>query len=284
MKIGLALGGGGARGAAHFGVLKELARLGIRPDLITGTSVGGLVGAMVAAGHSMDQMTTFFQKLSLTTIYALPNSVPAFSSNAKVERMLEELFGRITFADLQIPLAVVTTDLVSRREVILDEGDLVSAIMATTSLPVLLPPVLRDGFALVDGGVLNNTPFDVARARGATFVIAVDLTNTVGYQIESESRSAASGLLDALPIPHTRGAWQVISAVNDIIASASLNARLAVYPPDILLRPHMQNIGIFDSTQWKEGMAAGQASVAEAEELFADLKARLDKAALASRR
>lgn len=273
MKIGLALGGGGARGAAHFGVLKELDRLGIVPDLITGTSVGGLVGAMFAAGHSMDQMTAFFQKLSLTAIYAMPNSVPAFSSNAKVERMLEELFGRITFADLKIPLALVTTDLVSRKEVILDEGDLVSAVMATTSLPVLLPPVLRDGFALVDGGVLNNTPFDVARARGATFVIAVDLSNTAAYEIQPEAKSG--GLFDVLPIPHTRHTWQVISAVNDIISGASLNTRLALHPPDILLRPQMHDIGLFDSTQWKEGMAAGQAAVLEVEDQFIKLRARM---------
>ncbi len=279
MKIGLALGGGGARGAAHFGVLKELDRLGIVPDLITGTSVGGLVGAMVAAGHSMDQMTTFFQKLSLTAIYALPNSVPAFSSNAKVERMLEELFGRITFADLKIPLAVVTADLVSRREVILDEGDLVSAIMATTSLPVLLPPVIRDGCALVDGGVLNNTPFDIARGRGATFVIAVDLSNTLPYEIEPEAKSSGSSLLDALPIPHTRRTWQVISAINDIISSTSLNARLALHPPDILLQPEMDKVAFFDSTQWKEGMAAGQAAVLEVEDQFVKLKKRIDKAA-----
>lgn len=279
MKIGLALGGGGARGAAHFGVLKELDRLGIVPDLITGTSVGGLVGAMVAAGHSMDQMTTFFQKLSLTAIYALPNSVPAFSSNAKVERMLEELFGRITFADLKIPLAVVTTDLVSRKEVILDEGDLVSAIMATTSLPVLLPPVLRDGFALVDGGVLNNTPFDVARGRGATFVIAVDLSDTSPYEIDPEPRSGGAGLLDALPIPHTRRTWQVITAISDIISSTSLNARMALYPPDILLQPKMGHVGIFDSTQWKDGMAAGRTAVLEVEEKLINLKKRMDDAA-----
>ncbi len=278
MKIGLALGGGGARGAAHFGVLKELSRMGIRPDLITGTSVGGLVGAMAAAGHSLEKMTDFFQKLSLTTIYALPNSVPAFSSNAKVERMLEDLFGRITFADLQIPLAVVTTDLVSRKEVILDEGDLVSAIMATTSLPVLLPPVVRDGCALVDGGVLNNTPFDVARARGAHFVIAVDLSNTSPYAIAAEpkSKSGNSGLLDALPIPHTRHTWQVISAINDIISSTSLNARLALHPPDILLQPVIHEVGFFDSTQWKAGMAAGQAAVVAAEEQFIKLQKRLD--------
>jgi NTE family protein len=274
MKIGLALGGGGARGSAHFGVIKELDRLGIRPDLITGTSVGGLVGAMVAAGHSMDKMTDFFQKLSLTTIYALPNSAPAFSSNTKVKRMLEELFGDMTFADLEIPLAVVTADLVSRKEVILDEGDLVSAIMATTSLPVLLPPVQKNGCALVDGGVLNNTPFDIARARGATFVIAVDLTVTAPYNIEAPPKSSTPGLLDALPFPQTRRTWQVVSAIHDIISSTNLNARLALYPPDILLQPRLGSIGFFDSTKWQAGMEAGQTAVREAEAKFEKLLAK----------
>jgi len=104
-------------------------------------------------------------------------------------------------------------------------------------------------------------------------VIAVDLSNTSPYEIGPDAKSP--GLLDALAFPHTRRTWQVVSAINDIISSTSLNARLALHPPDILLQPSMHEVGFFDSTQWKEGMAAGQAAVVAAEEQFTKLQARM---------
>ncbi|RMG96261.1 MAG: hypothetical protein D6706_10585 [Chloroflexi bacterium] len=262
MKIGLALGGGGARGAAHIGVLRELERLGVRPSLITGTSIGGLIGALVAAGLGIDEVTAVFQKLNIAQMYALPGSAPALSGNTKVEKLLEETLGRITFADLKIPLAVVTTDLVSRKEVILDEGDVITAVLATIAIPLLLPPVEHNGMVLVDGGVLNNTPFDIARARGATFVIAVDLTNTAPYGTQDDNTPPPTGVVGrALAMTQRRPTWQILSTVTDIITAKSLNARLAISQPEILLRPQMGTIGLFDFHRWEEGIAAGETAV-----------------------
>lgn len=266
MKIGLALGGGGARGAAHIGILKGLDRLGVQPNVITGTSIGALVGALVAAGLQPDDLKSFFQKVSLGQMYSLPGSAPGLSSPTKIEKLLEDTIGRITFADLQIPLAVVATDLIGRKVVVLDEGDVVTAVLASIAIPIIFPPVELHGMALVDGGLLNNLPFDIARARGAHFVIAVDLSNSAPYGTPSEPAPASSGIIErALALTQRQRTWQVLSAVTDIITTQSFNARMAIARPDILLRPNISTIGIFDFHRLDEGITVGETAVQAAE-------------------
>jgi len=266
MKIGLALGGGGARGAAHVGVLMELEAHGIRPHLITGTSIGGLVGALYAAGLSTADLAHFFAELNLTHLYGLPGGAPAFAGNNKIEKLLEQTLGRITFADLQIPLAVVTVDLVSRKTVILDEGDLITAVLATIALPIVLPPIEWEGMALVDGGLLNNVPFDIARARGATYVIAVALERTTPYGAPVELPPLEGGVLErALALTQRRRTWQILSVVADIITGSSLHMRLAISQPDLLLQPHMGTIGLFDFHRWQAALEKGRAAAHEVE-------------------
>lgn len=273
MKIGLALGGGGARGAAHIGVLMELDRLQIRPSLITGTSIGGLVGALVAAGLHTDDLITFFKQLTIGQVYGLPGGTAAISSNAKIEKLLQDAIGRITFTDLNIPLALVTTDLVTRKEVILDEGDLVEAILATIALPTIFPPVIHGKHILADGGLLNNVPFDVARARGATYVIAVSLANTAPYGTPVEATAPPPDVLSrALAYTKRLPTLQIVSVMNDIWSDVTLRTRLAISQPEVLLEPSMGTIGIFDTHRLQEGIRAGQQAVQEVEDkLLADL-------------
>ncbi|MFQ5435761.1 MAG: patatin-like phospholipase family protein [Anaerolineae bacterium] len=278
MKIGLALGGGGARGAAHIGVCVELTRLGIQPHLITGTSIGGMVGALWAAGLTADEMTDFFTRLNLGQMYGLPGSMPALTSNAKIEKLLIGTLGHLTFADLSTPLAVVTTDLISRQSVVLDEGDLISAVLATIAIPIVLPPVERDGQMLVDGGLLNNTPFDIARARGATAVIAVDLSHSAPYGTPTAAAPPPAGIVaKALALTQRRRTWQIMSAVADIITAQSFNARLAISQPDVLLRPYLGTIGLFDFHRWQEGIEAGCTAVREAEAQLWELVGKVNE-------
>lgn len=261
-RFGLALGGGGARGGAHAGVIVELERLGLRPDLITGASMGGLIGALYAAGQTPAQISHFLEAFSITQLFSMPGSAPAVMGSIKIEKMLEETLGRIQFSDLSIPLAVATVDLVARKEVILDEGDLISAVLATMALPVALPPVERDGRLLIDGGVLNNVPFDVARARGATYVLAVDLTNTAPFGAPAPPTPTAGGVIERmLSFTQRQRTWQVLSTVTDIITGNSLNVRLAVSQPDLLLRPDLGTIGLFDFHRWEEAIEAGRTAV-----------------------
>lgn len=262
-KLGLTLGGGGARGAAHVGVLCELERLEVQLDLITGTSIGGMLGALVAAGMDTHNVGEFFKKLNVTTLYSLPGKRPSLSSNTKVEKLLEDAIGRITFDELKIPLALVATDLVTRQAIILDEGDVITALLATIALPIVLPPVEREGRFLVDGGLVNNVPFDVAMARGASCVIAVDLTNTAPYGTASKAPPPpASGLMDrVLNKTQQLQTWQVLSTVVDIVTTQSMNTRLALSRPDLLLRPNMGTTGLLDFHRWEECVKAGKTAV-----------------------
>ncbi len=274
MRVGLALGGGGARGSAHIGVLMELERLAIRPSLITGTSIGGLIGALLAAGFSTAEMESFFHELTVGNIYGLPGGAPAISTNTKLEKMLREKLDERTFADLQIPLAVVTTDLVTRKEVVLDQGDVVTAVLATTALPVIFPPVKIDDRMLTDGGMLNNVPFDVARARGATYVIAVSLSNTAPFGTPASDTMPLPDMISrALAFTRRRPTLQVLSAMNDIWSEVTVRTRMVISPPDVMLEPDLGTMGIFDTHLVAQGIAAGKTAVQQVEQkLLVDLK------------
>ncbi|MCA9937872.1 MAG: patatin-like phospholipase family protein [Anaerolineales bacterium] len=276
MKLGLALGGGGARGAAHIGFLMALRELGVWPDLITGTSAGAIIGALVAAGMDLAAIAAFWTEINLPQLFSLPGSKPAFTDNVKAEALIESAIGRPTFADLKIPLAVVAVDLVHRQEVVLDEGDVISAVLASAAYPILAPPVQRNGMLLIDGGVLNNVPFDVARARGATYVLAIDLSNTAPYGTVVEPSASAPGLLGkALTATQRRPIWQVASAVSDILTTQGVRARMAISPPDLLVRPNVGTLGLFDFHRTGEGVDAGKKAAQNASETLQKLVAKV---------
>ena len=260
MKFALALGGGGARGSAHIGAIREMQKIGLcPPTLITGTSIGGYIGALLCAGYDLETIERHFSKLSLGSLVSVPTKSAGLFNTTKGEGHLVKILGRINFEQLQIPLAVVTVDLISRREIVLDNGDLVSAIMATTALPIVAPPVERNGMMLIDGGVLNNVPFDVARARGATHVVAIDLSHSAPYGTPTpKSATSPPGLLGrALAVTQRRPLWQVVTSLSDIIAASGVRARLAIAPPDILIQPDIGTIGLVDFYRMADGIHAG---------------------------
>lgn len=265
-KFALTLGGGGARGAVHIGVWMEMERLKLVPHLITGTSMGGIIGGLIAYGLTSDELITFYRKLDLARLYALPFGKPAVTDNKRFERLLQDTIGRPTFANLKTPFAVVATDLIERSEIIIDEGDLISAILATSAFPVVFPPVERNGLTLVDGGILNNVPFDVARARGATKVIAVSLNNSAPYGSTVEATANKSIITRMLSAAESTYLWQVVSTVSDIITSRSIDTRYGISRPDILLRPYVGTIGLFDFDNLDEGIEAGRQAFRDAED------------------
>lgn len=266
MKVGVALGGGGARGGALLGVLTELERLGLEPDLLTGTSIGGLVGAFYSAGLSVPEIGRFFTRLTPAAVFSIPGTSPlSLTAAHRFETLLEQAIGRPKFHELRLPLAVVAVDLHTRKEVILDDGDVVSAVLATTALPVVLPPVERGEHLLIDGGLLNNVPFDVARARGATHILAVDLSNTALYGAGNFPQTNSLMLRGLTAIAKT-GIWQVGLNAIDIVTAQTFYSRLSIVRPEIVLRPEMGTIGLLDFHRLEEGVAAGQRSVREAED------------------
>ncbi len=175
-RIGLALSGGAVRGAAHVGVLKVLHAAGIRPHCIAGTSAGAMVGAAYAAGQAPEHLQQIFAAQSWPKLVR-PSLHPRDSvfDIARGEALLRQTLGVDSFDQLQMPFAAVCCDIGSGEAVAVREGDLVQAVMASAAIPGLFPARELDGRLLVDGGVVDNLPVDVAREMGADVVIAVDL-------------------------------------------------------------------------------------------------------------
>lgn len=174
--LGLVLSGGAVRGAAHLGVLAVLDEAGIRPDLVVGTSVGSAVGALYAAGQRPEALLDLLEPVSWRSLVELSlTSGRSLFGTAGFERYLRERLERRSFEELALPFRAVACDLLSGEAVALGEGDVVEAVLASCALPGLFPPVERDGRLLVDGGVVDNLPLEVAFTMGADYCIGVDL-------------------------------------------------------------------------------------------------------------
>ena len=177
-KFGLVLGSGGSRGFAHIGFLQALEENGIKPDVMTGCSIGAVIGAVYLAGKTPRQMKNIAFKLKKGDLIDL--TLNAFKSMAllrsvKLEQQLEKYLGSKTFADLSIPFATIATDLISGKLITFTEGDLLTAVRASSSIPTVFAPIKKDGMLLVDGGLLSRTPVAAAKDLGAEVTVAVDL-------------------------------------------------------------------------------------------------------------
>lgn len=176
-KVGLALGSGGLRGLAHVGVLKVLEREKIPVDYIAGCSIGSMIGALYCSGHSPETIIKLAKHLKPR--YWLDFIIPKLGivSGDKVLNTVRLLTQHKTFAELDIPLAIVATEINHGREMVFTEGDVAEAVRASISVPGVFVPHKIGEMLLVDGAVLNPTPIDVARSMGADVVIAVDLAH-----------------------------------------------------------------------------------------------------------
>ena len=236
-KIGLVLGGGGIRGLAHIGVLKALEGSGTVVDLLAGTSMGGVIGSMYAAGMSVEQIEREVLAIANTgSVRRLIDIRPSYRGVVRGERiynLIADTIGpEIKFADLDQPMAMVAVDARSGCEVILNEGKVVDAVRATISVPVIFKPVERDNMILVDGGILNNVPTDVAKGMGADQVIAVDV-------MPDFSQNTPGQPLVVLPIdpPSLPTFLQEAFHIEYLMISAMTRCKLQANPPDVLIRP-----------------------------------------------
>jgi len=174
-RIGLALGGGGARGIAHVGALDTLSRAGFRPDLVAGVSAGAVVGAGYCAGLPTESMVEMAERIGWHRVIRPTFPTLSLFDTTPLEDLVASQTGCQSFADLQTPLAVVACDILTGAQVILDKGDLGSAVRASAAFPGLFTPIEHGDQLLVDGGVVNNLPVSVLRQRGCDYVVAVDL-------------------------------------------------------------------------------------------------------------
>lgn len=181
-KIALVLGGGSARGLAHIGILKVLERERIPIDIIVGTSMGALVGAAYALGIPLKRIEEYASKYTWQNIFSPTIPTVSVSDGKNLERIIIEVTEGKTFNDVKIPLAIVTTNIQTGKEIIFTKGDLAKLVRASCSWPGIFPPVAVDGVMLVDGGIKNSVPAFVAKTLKADFIIACD----VGFYIKQE--------------------------------------------------------------------------------------------------
>jgi NTE family protein len=178
MKTGIALGGGGAKGLAHIGVLKVLQANGIVPDMVSGTSMGALVGALYCLRNdirSVEQFAMGFENASLSPYLAPRPSSSGLVSEKRIQDFLDCILGDARIEDLDRPFYCPAADIRRGREVMFTHGSLARAVRASISIPVIFRPVRLGNRFLVDGGLLNPVPVDVLKRNGAAFIIAVNV-------------------------------------------------------------------------------------------------------------
>lgn len=241
LKVAVVLGGGAARGFAHVGVLRILEQEKIPIDMIIGTSVGSLIGALYAANpNSLDLEWTAF-KIEKEDIFdfSLLSAKWGTVKGERIEEFINKKIGNKNIEQLKIPFAAVATYIYTGEKIVLDKGSVAKAVHASSAIPGVFVPVTHQGKFLVDGGVVENLPVETARAKGADIIIAVDIGKSV-YN------------------PNIASVFDVIlQSVNimghEINKSKARNA-------DVLIEPNVGNVGITDFSQKKALIEAGMAA------------------------
>lgn len=236
--VGLALGGGMARGTAHIGVLRVLERNDIPIDLIAGTSVGSLIGGAYASGLSPDQIEEFARTIRWSDLGRVTVSKLGFYSNARTEDYVREKFPVTEFEKLRIPFGAVATDIQSGKMVVFTEGSLPLAIRASCAMPIYYTPVEVNGRMMVDGGVVGHLPAAVARMMGADIVIAVD--------VNSQHR----------PIPPPTNLFTVMAQSLSVMGRHTVS--YLYQDADVVVIPKIGHIRPDDLSKAPEMIAAGE--------------------------
>ncbi len=275
-KVGLALGGGGAKGISHVLILEVLEELDLQPCFIAGTSIGALIGAMYCAGMSTAEMRAIFLEFSLKENESLKHIVtrkhifkwldfigPQFRGRGllRVENLLTYLFESVhatRFSELSIPLKVVASDFWSRQQVILDKGTLIPAIRASMSLPGLFEPVKIRNRVLIDGGAVNPVPFDLL-PKDCDLTIAVDV---IGERTVSKKLPSLS---------------EAVFNTYQVMQKSIIREKLITMTPDIYFEPNVVELRVLEFYKANELFKHGDATKRKLKRLIKQHLMRTDK-------
>ena len=299
-RIGLALGGGVARGWAHIGILRALLKADIVPDVIAGTSIGALVGGAWAAGR-LDVLEEWSRTITRRRMLGLLDVTIRGSGligGARLQALMQENFGELAIEELGTRFAAITTELGTGHEIWLTQGNLTDAIRASYALPGIFAPVQIGGRWLVDGALVNPIPVSAARALGARVVIAVNLNADMfgrGTVIQAHAAEAAQEAEAAAPTPaepepgrigrllrlqhnirhdvlgavRGPGITSVMIDAFNITQDRIARSRLAGDPPDVLISPKLGALGLFEFHRADEAIRLGAEA---AERALADIQ------------
>ena len=306
VKIGLALGGGAARGWAHIGVLKALLNAGIKPDIIAGTSIGAVVGGCYSAGH-LDDLEAFARELTPRRIFGYLDFNLAGTGLINGQRLCDRLdkhLGEQRIEDLNTRFTAVATEIGTGHEHWLSRGRLVDAVRASYALPGIFKPVRINGRWLFDGALVNPIPVSVCRALGARYVIAVNLnfdilgrgsivpvpsldhdTDETDFDIAPEpvmpEKKGVRALLQRQVFGGRDGAPGVSTVMVDafnIVQDRIARSRLAGDPPDAMITPRLHDVGLFDFHRANDLIERGMtATNRQLDDIMREIDSRLNR-------
>ncbi len=292
-RIGLALGSGSARGWSHIGVIRALAKAGIEPDFVCGSSIGALVGAAYVTGK-LEALEDWVHRITWRGIMNLLDFKLSSGGIIEGERLIEflsELYGDTVIENLPVPFIAVATDLNTGREIWLKEGSLTEAVRSSIALPGLFSPTKLGERWLVDGGISNPVPVSPCKALGAEIVIAVNLNGDLLRKHSSASTASCvkpesqkkqpeflEGLMSNIPSlikggadivadrllgtgSNNPGYFDVIFGSIDIMQDQITRSRMAGEPPDIILNPRLSHIGLLEYNRSDEAIKEGRRCV-----------------------
>lgn len=264
MEITLALGGGGVRGVAHIGVIRTLEKHDFKIKAIAGTSAGGMVGAVYAAGFSTDDIEAAFNEMKHDWSFTRnSNDNPSLLGLSSIATKLKNLLGDRTFDDLPIPFAATAVSLNTGNEIILRKGKVIDAVMATIAIPGVFPCQEIGGRVLMDGGVLDPVPVEVARwMRPELPVVAVTL-----HQMPEDWKPSEMSM--PLPVPGPQQiidrisklrpvqAFKIFTRAMDVTSHQLSELAMQLYQPEIVISPRVGHIGVLQKIDTAEIISIG---------------------------
>lgn len=295
-KIGLALGSGLARGWAHIGVIRGLKRLGLEPDIITGSSIGAVVGGLYLA-NKLDELEKWVQALNKKRIIGfldLRLRAGGLIGGNKIIKEIKSYIGDLRIEELDRPFVAVSTDLVTGHEVWLQTGDLTEAMRASFAMPGVFRPTRVNGRWLLDGALVNPVPVAACRALGADMVIAVNLNaDIIGKARRPGSSIPTAAGFDLLKTIDQSGdeggptidnlsrrvfrresndpsLFGVMVATLNIMQDRITRSRMAGEPPDVMIAPRLGNIGLLEFDRAEDAIAEGELAVSRVRPEIAD--------------
>ncbi len=248
-RLGLALSGGATRGLAHIGVLKALEDNGIKPDYLSGTSIGAFAAALYAFGITIEEIRDMGRGMSPVSVSKLKLSRYALFSNEELGRLIQFKIGRARIEEALIPLAIMTADIGTGEKVVLRMGEVAPAVMASNAVPGIYRPISIDGRMLVDGGIVEDVPISPLRPMGAEIVVAVNLSAEREYRTPSD-------IIDIL--------------LNAFDIAIDEDTKVQVRAADVLIEPKLSHFRRMDVSQIDDLIAEGyRAAAASVEKIRA---------------
>ncbi|WP_294636115.1 patatin-like phospholipase family protein [uncultured Aquabacterium sp.] len=236
-RVGVALGGGAARGFAHIGVLQVLEEQGIRPDLVVGTSAGSVVGALYAAGKTPTELATMAMSLDESSITDWVFPSRSLLKGEALARFVRTHTGGKLIDAMRMPLGIVATDLQTGQPILFRKGDVGTAVRASSAVPAVFEPVRINGREYIDGGAVSPVPVRFARQMGAEVVIAVDI----------------SAIPEGMP---TKGPIDILLQTYNIMGHAI--SQFELQDADVVMRPKLEGIGSAEFSARRLSILAGR--------------------------